>query len=154
MVVPVVINDVTLLVVPPSPLGQARGGAGCSFAYRMAPIESQNDIPKPAINPVNAPWKVKLSINKRNSSRETLIVLHENSKYADQSVHPHSLICDFVIQYSKSIITCLAACKYYNNLTNRKTSAQFENQASDVCKGVVLCVKTLHFVGRNWRKEN
>ena len=80
MVVPVVINDVTLLVVPPIPLGQVRGGAGCSFAYRMAPIESQNDIPNPAINPVNAPWKVKLSIYKWDSSPETLIMLYEKKQ--------------------------------------------------------------------------
>ena len=133
MVVAVVINDVMLLVVPPSPLGQVRGGAGCSFAYRMAPIESQNDIPKPAINPVNAPWKVKLSIYKWDSSPENLTVLNEKSKCADQSVHPHSLICEFVIRFPKSIITCLAACKYFNILPNRKTSAQFDNQASDVC---------------------
>ena len=35
----------------------------------------------------------------------------------------------------------------------RKTSAQFENQASDECKGIVLCMKKLHFISWNCCKE-
>ena len=39
--------------------------------------------------------------------------------------------------------------------TNRKTSVQFENQAPDVCKAwYYICMKNLHFVNWNWRKEN
>ena len=37
---------------------------------------------------------------------------------------------------------------------NRKFSAKFENQDSGCMLGVVLCMKKLHFVSQNWRKEN
>ena len=49
----------------------------------------------------------------------------------------------------------LLMSKYGNvcNLNNWKISAQFENQTSGVCK-VYLCMKKLHFISLNWRKEN
>ena len=37
---------------------------------------------------------------------------------------------------------------------NRNMLAQFENQALDVCTGVVLRMKKLHFISRNWCKGN
>ena len=47
----------------------------------------------------------------RASSLKYLILLHANNKGADQSVHPHMLICTLVIHYLEKRVYTLATYK-------------------------------------------
>ena len=45
------------------------------------------------------------------TSQENLNLLLANNKDTDQSAHPRSLICIFVIRYLESLLAKLAPCK-------------------------------------------
>ena len=54
----------------------------------------------------------------------------------------------------RELVALLKLCSYFHVVTQSENLGTIRESSIERMKGVVLCKKKLHFVSRNWRKEN